>query len=492
MTRSGRTRSVGATLAAAAMVGLVTVAGCSRGPGPGSAASDAAEPASAAGQTLAAIRERGALRVATRNAPTIWYLDRHDQSAGPEYDLVAAFAAHLDVEIELVVRETPAAVLDALDSGEADLAAAGLTAIDSRAGGYLFGPSYRSIKEQLVCRRGGPRVRSVEELSSVELVVPKLTSYVETLEALAAEDPRITFELSERGTEQLLEAVEAREIECTVADSHIVAMNRRYLPGLSVQIDLSQNQKLVWMMAEGATSLQSSLLDWFLGAEAQTLLREVEEHYYAVARIFDYVELQVYQRRLKGRYPKYAALFEQAGETYGISSALLAAQAYQESQWDPKAKSPTGVRGIMMLTQPTAKAMGVKNRLDPGQSIDGGAKYLARMRDRFDESIPEPDRTYLALAAYNVGRGHMHDAQSLTRERGGDPKVWLDVKETLPLLADKSVYPSLKYGYARGTEPVRYVERIRNYEDILLRSLREERDAAEGGAGEVAAPTGQR
>jgi membrane-bound lytic murein transglycosylase F len=458
----------------------VLCAACEPGPPPEEAATvpvseaveeDAYSRAAALGQTLEAVRARGTLRVATRNAPTTWYLDRHDQPAGPEYDLVVAFAEHLKVEAELVVRDTPAAVLEAIDAGEADLAAAGLTATEARSGRYLFGPAYKVIHEQLVCHREGPRPRAIAGLASVGIAIPSGTSYVETLEALARDHPEITFDAREVGTEQLLAAVAAREVDCTVADSHIVSINRRYHPPLVVALDLSEDEQLVWMMAEGAVALQAALVDWFLTEDAAALREQVEAHYYALAQIFDFVELRAFQRRLRNRYPAYRDLFESAAAKYDLPAQLLAAQAYQESHWNPKAKSPTGVRGMMMLTQPTAQAMGVENRLDPAESIEGGARYLARMRERFEDTIPEPDRTYLALAAYNVGRAHMHDAQTLARERGGDPHVWQDVKAVLPLLADREVYPSLQYGYARGTEPVRYVERIRSYEDIMARSL---------------------
>ena len=93
------------------------------------------------------------------------------------------------------------------------------------------------------------------------------------------------------------------------------------------------------------------------------------------------------------------------------------------------------------------------------------------MKGRFSDEVKEPDLTYLALAAYNIGRAHMHDAQSLAREMGKSPYEWEDMKTVLPLLSDKSVYPKLKYGYARGHEPVRYVARIQTYSDVLVEHL---------------------
>jgi membrane-bound lytic murein transglycosylase MltF len=170
---------------------------------------------------------------------------------------------------------------------------------------------------------------------------------------------------------------------------------------------------------------------------------------------------------IKERLPDLREFFERAAEMYNMDWRLLAAIGYQESHWNPKAKSPTGVRGIMMLTLPTAEFLGVDDRLDPEQSIFGGAEFLNRLKTRLPDDINEPDRSWMALAAYNVGVGHLHDARLLTEIRGGDPHIWPDVKESLPLLSRKQWYTKTKHGYARGWEPVKYVENIRSYYEIL-------------------------
>ncbi|WP_460850128.1 transglycosylase SLT domain-containing protein, partial [Phytohabitans suffuscus] len=165
---------------------------------------------------------------------------------------------------------------------------------------------------------------------------------------------------------------------------------------------------------------------------------------------FDFVDTLALVERIDERLSKYDALFQQAAMQHAFDPVLVAVQSYQESHWDPKAKSPTGTRGIMMLTKRTATYLGVADRLDPEQAIPAGVAYLAEMRDSFSADIPEPDRTYLALAAYNVGRAHMHDAQALARKLNKDPHSWADMREVLPLLADRRHYKGLKYGYARG------------------------------------------
>ena len=148
--------------------------------------------------------------------------------------------------------------------------------------------------------------------------------------------------------------------------------------------------------------------------------------------------------------------------------------SYQESHWNPRAVSPTGVRGLMMITLTTAKQLGVKNRMDPEQSINGGAKYFQKVFKRIPSEIPEPDRTWFTLAAYNIGWGHVEDARKITLTQGGDADRWVDVKERLPLLRQRKYYKSTRYGYARGDEPVQYVDNIRRYYETLVWMTEEE------------------
>ncbi|OYY03758.1 MAG: lytic transglycosylase F, partial [Mehylophilales bacterium 35-46-6] len=154
-------------------------------------------------------------------------------------------------------------------------------------------------------------------------------------------------------------------------------------------------------------------------------------------------------------------------EITGLDWRLLAAVSYRESHWDTFNTSPTNVRGLMMLTEATADQMGVTDRLDPKQSIPAGAKYLLKLRDTVPERIPEPDRTYMALAAYNIGYAHVEDARVLAKRLSLNPDSWADVKKTLVLLKNPEYYTTLKYGYASGGAPVIFVESVRSYQRIL-------------------------
>lgn len=430
----------------------------------------AAQATAAATRPLKEIRDSGQLIVLTRNAPTTLYIDRDGRRSGPEYELVEAFADSLG--IDAVYREYPStgAILDALRAGEGDLAAAGLTVTPERQRWLRFGPAYQRITQQVVCRRDTAQPENLRELARIgKLHVVADSSYAELLEALAEQGYPVPQwrAVADVGTHTLLRAVREREIDCTVTDSHITAINQRYYPELLTPMNLSREQRLAWAMPPDADELDSAVTRWLEGYRSSGRLDDLHEKYYGFFDAFDYVDVRYLIRRTDQRFPRYRQWFRAAAERHGLSFVLLAAQAYQESHWRENARSPTGVRGIMMLTRVTASEVGVSDRLDPRQSIFGGAEYMARMKRRFADEVTEPDRTFMALAAYNVGRAHLHDAQVLARRHGLSPWRWRDIKRMLPLLSDPKYYRTLKYGYARGHEPVRYVQRIREYHHVL-------------------------
>ncbi len=445
-------------LLSAVMAGLMLAALVACDPGPGR------------GQ-LADLRERGELHVLTRNAPTTWYEDR-DGPAGPEYEMIESFAAHLGVEVRYELAGSVGDILQRVAAGEADIGAAGISRTLERGSNVRFGPVYQEVEQQVVCRRGGASPQTAEELVGLSLRVPAGTTYARRLQRLADEHPGLEWAAAQgQTTEQMLAAVWRREIDCTIADSNIVDINRRYFPELNVMFSLGEPDHFAWVLPPAASGLHAELRLWFRGFERDGGLDAVMERYYGFVELFDYVDMRAFQRRIEQRLPQYRPIFEQAGERYGFDWTLLAAQAYQESHWDPHARSPTGVRGMMMLTQRTAAAMGVNNRLDARESIMGGARYMQRLYRWLDEEIEEPDRTWVTLAVYNIGMGHFRDAQMLARDLGRNPHSWPDLRETLPLLAQPEYYQATRYGYARGSEPVRYVQRIRDYQDVLVRRL---------------------
>lgn len=205
----------------------------------------------------------------------------------------------------------------------------------------------------------------------------------------------------------------------------------------------------------------------------QSLTRPQTSKPVQVRRILSPYDRKMFFKHLRTRFPRYQEHFHNAAQEHDLPWKLLASQAYQESHWNRRARSPTGVRGIMMLTRRTAASLGIRNRLDPRKSIYGGAEYLAIMQKRVPAAVPIPDRRFFALAAYNVGLGHIQDARRLALKKSKDPNRWPDMMQILPLLSQKKYYRTLRYGYARGQEPVTYVQRIRAYQVLLDQTISE-------------------
>lgn len=422
---------------------------------------------------LEQIKEKGELVVLTRNAATTFYESREGH-LGVEYEMAKAFADSMDVKVRFIQKDDVSSLFEGITKGEADFAAAGLTHTVKREKNFLFGEAYQSVTQQLVCRRGGKRPNKIEDLIDIEIQVSADSSYVEQLNRIKILHPNIQWkEVKDTDTETLLENVWRKKVDCTISDSNIVAINRRYYPELSVRFDMTEPESLAWVLPKKDDGLQDLMDGWFSEYKENGKLEEVIHRYYGYIEGFDYVDVRAYQRKIKSELPKYKKAFKRAAKKYNLSWSLLAAQAYQESHWRANAKSPTGVRGMMMLTRITAKELGVVNRLDAYESIKGGALYLNKLRKRLPKTINEPDKTWIALAAYNVGMGHIWDARKLTRELNKNPDSWQELAAVLPLLTKKKHYKNLKHGYARGHEPVRYVKNIRDYRNMLEKIMKE-------------------
>jgi len=417
---------------------------------------------------LQRVRHDGKLVVLTRNAATT-YFEGADGPNGLEYDLVKGFAKELGVGLEIIVADNVSEVLGKLAEGRADLAAAGLTITAPRKLWARFSTPYQQITQQLVYRAGSRRPHTLAKLDGQLEIIAK-SSHAEQLHKLHSQFAELSWtENHQAESEELLNLVWEKVIDYTVADSNEVAMNRQYFPELRVAFDISEPQPLAWAFPKFKdNSLHQAANAYFERISNSGRLAQLIERYYGHLEDFDYVGTRTYMRHMQLRLPKYRATFEYAAREFGLDWRLLAAMAYQESHWDPAAVSPTGVRGMMMLTKTTASELGVEKRTDPVQSIRGGALYLSKLFAKIPARIQEPDRSWLAMAAYNVGFGHLEDARIITQRQGANPDNWKEVKERLPLLRTRKWYQKTKHGYARGNEAVRYVENIRSYYDILV------------------------
>ncbi|MET0091809.1 MAG: membrane-bound lytic murein transglycosylase MltF [Candidatus Thiodiazotropha sp.] len=420
------------------------------------------------------IKESGELRVVTRNSGTTLY-EGSEGLTGFEYDLVQLFAKDLGVKVHFIIPQSFDGLLPSVINGDAHLAAAGLTVTPEREAEIRFGPSYQEITQQVIYRSGSKRPRKIEDLLGRDLHVLSGSSHEEELLRLKKKYPVLTWvSHSDLESAELLQMVEDKEIEFTIADSNEFAVTRRFMPHIKVGFDLTKPQPLAWAMAHAEdASLYNAMESFFNRIREDGTLSQLIERYYGHIGRLNFVELRTFVKHYNNRLPKYLDFFKEAERLTDIDWRLLAAIGYQESHWNPKAKSPTGVRGIMMLTLATAEHMKIESRLDPEQSIIGGAKYLCFVENRLPEDIPEPDRLWLTLAGYNVGFGHVEDARVLTQQLGDDPDKWADVKKHLPKLSLKKWYKNLKRGYARGSEAVNYVDNIRAYYELLKWQLRQ-------------------
>ena len=431
--------------------------------------------------TLERIQQRGHIDILTLNSATTYYQDI-DGPNGFEFHLANWFAESIGVKARFIAVSSIEELYPELLFGTGDIGAAGLSDIDSEfSNSVAYGPRYFEVANQILYRQQPKtsRPKKIEDLLGGSLKVISGTAHVNLLHGMLEAYPELTWlEVDDIAPEELIEQVDNGTAKYILADSHEIALQRRYFPELRIAFEIGEPRQMRWAYnLESDHSLVNAIESFFADIEADGRLEQLVHRHYSHVAKFNYSDIQTFTRRIKTHLPKYEALFKKEAKNVGLDWRLLAAIGYQESLWDARAKSPTGVRGLMMLTQVTAKQMKVSNRLDPAQSIRGGAAYIANVLSRVPERIKEPDRTWLALAAYNVGFGHVEDARIITESLGGDPDRWIDVKESLPLLARKKWYKKTKFGYARGWEPVKYVENIRQYYEYLIgfetRALRE-------------------
>ncbi|HGO5824076.1 TPA: membrane-bound lytic murein transglycosylase MltF [Mannheimia haemolytica] len=412
------------------------------------------------------IQQSKNLKVGMINHPLSYFVGPEGKS-GIEYDLAQAFAQYLKVDLEIKSYDSSEKLFNALRNNDVDIAAAGLLYQPELKEEFQLGPSYYSASWQVVYQKGTTRPYKLSDLQD-NVMIPSGSAVIPILNQLKQENPEFKWKISDKFTqEELLLKVAQGEIPYTIAMSVDISSAQHINPNLAVGFDLTDENPVLWYLANSSYSeLQSALLDFMSESVETGLISRIEEKYFNHLAKFDYVDIQSYLNAIKTILPKYEPLFQQhKGE---LEWQMLAAIAYQESHWDPNATSPTGVRGIMMLTKDTADRMKIVDRTNPAQSIKAGSEYLHMLMKQIPETIPQEDRIWYSLAAYNMGLGHLLDVRRLTKQLGGDPDNWLDVKKNLPLLAEKRYYTNLKYGYARGYEALQYVENIRRYYGSII------------------------
>jgi membrane-bound lytic murein transglycosylase F len=410
--------------------------------------------------------------VLTHNAPGSYYVGGDGEYTGLEYDLATLFVKELGPEyrIKFVNVNSISAIIPKLKSGKAHFAAANLTVTEDRAKLVTFGPPYLKT-QQYICydtdRQAEPK--TIESLFGKHIHVPAGSSYAENLKNLKDQYPQLTWqEITSGGEDELIEQVTSGLLDYTITDAHIVSLMQNYYSNLGKGIAVSKPEEIAWAFPKHLDPwLYEQASRFFARIEKDGTLNNLVDRYYGHADRLNTPDVAKFLSQIRSTLPKYSKLFKEAQELTDLDWRLIAAISYQESHWDQFNTSPTNVRGMMMLTEKTADEMGVTDRLDPKQSIFGGARYINQLKKQIPARIPEPDRTWMTLAAYNIGFSHLEDARVLAAKMKLNPDSWADLKTTLPLLNKAEYYTNAKFGYANGGAPVIFVESIRTYFKIL-------------------------
>jgi membrane-bound lytic murein transglycosylase F len=356
----------------------------------------------------------------------------------------------------------------ALIAGRADMAAAQITPDAAWLQAGLPTQQYDQISQLVVQSRSKPPAHDLSDLGQGSIVVRDASPQLDTLRAIKARDlPDLTWIALKADQRDPIEVVTSGDADFAIVDANEFEFARHLYPDAVIAFTLTHARSLQWVVRAGELDLLQAANGFFVSSKTSGQFAAIASSASSESEGFDYLDAHRFQNDIAARLPQLQAMFQEAAQTTGLDWRLLAAVGYQESKWQTTAASADGARGIMMLTSDTAGTVGVKNRLDQWQNILGGARYLAQVIDSIPSRVGQPDRTWMGLAAYNVGYGHLEDARVLAQLHGKDPDSWKDVRSQLPLLAQEQYYARAKRGYARGWEPARFVESVRQYLAVL-------------------------
>ncbi|MGH8127446.1 MAG: membrane-bound lytic murein transglycosylase MltF [Gammaproteobacteria bacterium] len=417
---------------------------------------------------LSRIQRTDTLVVATPNSPTTYYLGPYG-ATGPDYDLASGLARTLGVKLKVLEVANGYAALQAVENGRADIAAPGVAVNAGHYPRLQFTPPYQMVSQLVVYRVGETVPANMADLAHADFKLTVAPEYAPLLQNLKTAHPGISWQVaSGQGPDDLLVALAQGRIDYTIVNENEFRISRRFYPQLRIALKIGNPQPIAWAVARKSDStLYQAATAYFAHSEASHRVAALLHRYYGDLDAYDQVSAQIFLNDVDNRLPTYVNSFDRASAATRLPWQLLAAVGYQESHWDAGAVSPTGVRGIMMLTTPTASRLGIHDRDNPHSSIVGGARYLAMLLRKLPPEIEGSDRLWMALASYNVGYGHVMDARKLVASQGGNPDRWADVKKVLPLLNQWRYYHHTSFGYANGVQAVLYVAHIKDYYRVL-------------------------
>ncbi len=426
---------------------------------------------------LDSIKSRGVLRAIVVSGPTSFFIYK-GETMGYEYEMLTRFADHLGVKLEIVVASSFSELGELLNSGEGDVIAHGLTVTQNRQKYFAFS-DYLYLTHQVLVQRKPAGWRKLKQHQidralihdPIELIgdtvsIRNNSSYMSRLVNTMSEvggDIYIDTASAELSTDQLIAMVESGEIKYTIADNTLAEINANHYPDLNVKTRMSFSQRASWVVRLTSPKLEEALNEWIGDMKNKTEYYVIFNKYYKNKRSFNRHLESDYYLNETGVLSPYDDWIKEYSENLPWDWKLLASQVYQESRFDPHAKSWASAHGLMQLMPATARELGVKNTADPEQSIDAGTRYLKKLWNMWSEIPDSVERIKFTLASYNAGFYHVQDARTLAELTDRDPFVWDDNVELcmLELTYQKNYSrPEIKYGYVRGREPVAYVEDI--------------------------------
>ena len=418
--------------------------------------------------TLQKIKQTGVITVATRNSAHCYYLYR-DQPMGFEYELAKAFAEYLGVRLQIKIVDKWSDMVAALSDGSAAFIAASMPITSKRQTQVAFSDGYMEVAQNIITHRKNTGIKEAADLSGKTIDVRKGTVYQQRLVELKKQGINLAIRLhDDLPVEELIQKVADGQIDFTIANSNIISINRRNFPGVVSTGSINDGMQLAWAVYPKSKKLLEQINAFLRMINKSGKFDEIYNKYYGEIDDFDYVDLEAFHRRVKNKLSRYSPFIKAAAKKHGFDWRLIAAQIYQESHLNPWAKSQAGARGLMQILPSTAKDLGIGDLFDPVQNINAGVQHLKDLYDHFDQAHGE-DRLLIALAAYNIGQGHINDARNLAKKKGLDPDKWVSLSKTLPLLQYRKYFMNTQYGFCRGTEPIRYIKQILIYYDVLKR-----------------------
>ena len=395
-----------------------------------------------------------------------FYMNSDGSYSGLTFDLVSEFAYELGLEIRFVVMQHSTEALSALSKQQGHVAV-GLDVPDNQLSRFRLGPIYNHTHHQVAFNTKNFKPQDLQQLVGKNIVIPIGATQEKRLLHLKQTIPDLAWSAVDSPSEYLLEKLAKGEVDYTVANALEIKQAKHLYSSIDSAFEL-QASSSQWIFPKFVKSeLFNEAETFFARIQEDGTLKQLLDSYIGHLHQLKAGDIHFFKEKIRIKLPNLRKYFIQAEKLTHIDWRLIAALAYQESHWNPKAKSSTGVRGMMMLTQDTAKRMKVKNRLDAQQSILAGAQYLQLLKEKLSENIVEPDRTWIALAAYNQGYGHIVDARTLAQRFDLNPDLWINLKKTLPLLSKQKYFSTLKYGKTRGGEAVTLTESVRAYYNIL-------------------------